>query len=177
MATLNDTPEWIEAIYELATNDPVSGGPYNPTTKAGVDNHPHEQIARRTSWLKETLANLTADAMLRADLTLIASVTAGAIRLPANAQGFRPTLQWVTGQSNAGGVMALTLPVAFPTAILGGIADEANPSGWGSTGRATVWSFDLAGSTKTFAVARSRDVSPNDVRPTAVAGRILCWGY
>lgn len=86
--------------------------------------------------------------------------------------------QWVTGVCDAAGNLSVVLPIQFPNAFMGGLAGEANPWGWGDTGRVTVWAFDPVFSTKSVALARARDVknggpfaSPN------ISGRILVWGY
>lgn len=85
-------------------------------------------------------------------------------------------LQWVVGGSDANGIMSLSLPVRFQTAIVGGVADEGNPSGW-SAGNTTVWAFDLGLSTTSVAVARVRNVDGTSVRPApSIMGRILVWG-
>ncbi|WP_295044714.1 tail fiber protein [uncultured Paracoccus sp.] len=51
MANLPEADEWPAGIYQLETTDPVIGGPPNEATKAGVDNIPHQQLAKRTNWL------------------------------------------------------------------------------------------------------------------------------
>ncbi|MGE7959090.1 gp53-like domain-containing protein [Pseudomonas sp. NPDC089530] len=84
--------------------------------------------------------------------------------------------QWVLGGSDANGVMSLSLPIKFPNAILGGIADEAYPTGWGGA-NVTVWSFDLSLSTTSTAVARVRSVEVGAIRAAAgISGRIVVWG-
>ncbi|MBC3775109.1 phage tail protein [Pseudomonas sp. SWRI99] len=86
-------------------------------------------------------------------------------------------LQWVVGASDASGNMSLSLPLRFPVAILGGIANEANPAGW-SASNATVWALDLGASTTTVAVARVRNIDPSGIKPSSgISGRILVWGY
>lgn len=66
MAILNDAAvEWQEGIYQLETTDPVVGGAPNETTGAGMDNIPHQQLAKRTRWLKtaiDAVAALIVDA-------------------------------------------------------------------------------------------------------------------
>ncbi|AUG39477.1 phage tail protein [Pseudomonas chlororaphis] len=84
--------------------------------------------------------------------------------------------QWVLGGSDANGVMSLSLPIKFPNAILGGIADEGYPSGWGGA-NVTVWSFDLNASNTSTAVARVRSVEVGTIRVAAgITGRIVVWG-
>ncbi|WP_080710492.1 phage tail protein [Pseudomonas chlororaphis] len=84
--------------------------------------------------------------------------------------------QWVTGNSDANGTLNLTLPVTFPNEILGGLAGEANPGGWGATS-ATVWGFHHGASTTSRAVAQVRVIAGTAGPSPAVAtGRILVWG-
>lgn len=54
MANLTEQQTFDPAVYELATTDPVQGGP------GGVDNKPHQQLANRTAWLKQQLDALIA---------------------------------------------------------------------------------------------------------------------
>lgn len=85
-------------------------------------------------------------------------------------------VQWVVGGSDANGNMTVSLPMMFPNAVLGGIANEANPAGWG-TANVTVWAFDLGASNTTTAVARVRSVLASSVKPDpGISGRILVWG-
>lgn len=85
-------------------------------------------------------------------------------------------LQWATGVTDSSGNITLTNPVAFSVGPIGGIANEAVPSGWGVS-NTTVWSFDLAASTATTSIARERSVSGGSVAPAAgISGRILVWG-
>ncbi|HDR9512194.1 hypothetical protein C5615_38355 [Burkholderia cepacia] len=87
-------------------------------------------------------------------------------------------IQWMSGSSDANGNMTVVNPVAFQSAPLGGIANEASPGGWVSNS-ATVWGFEVGGSTRTTSLARVRNISgtggPAPV--SGVAGRILVWGY
>lgn len=86
-------------------------------------------------------------------------------------------IQWVQGNSNASGDLALTLPITFPNAILGGVANEGAPSGW-STSSTTVWAFDLSMSTNSVAFARVRNLVGNlgPVPSANIFGQILVWG-
>jgi hypothetical protein len=87
-------------------------------------------------------------------------------------------IQWVGGGSNASGILSLPLPIPFPNAILGGIANEGNPVGW-SNNEVTVWGFDHPASTKTTAVARVRKIV-GQLGPAPVVsayGKILVWGF
>lgn len=75
MANLNETDDFPAGIYQLEDTDPVKGGAPNEATKAGVDNIPHQQLARRTSWLKTRVDTLVS--------TVVAATTAvaGIVRL------------------------------------------------------------------------------------------------
>ncbi|MBV4476132.1 gp53-like domain-containing protein [Pseudomonas botevensis] len=85
-------------------------------------------------------------------------------------------LQWVTGGSDANGNMTVSLPMTFPNAVLGGVANEGYPAGWGSS-NVTVWAFDAANSTTTTAAARVRNVIASSVKAEpGISGRILVWG-
>lgn len=55
MSNLAETNEWVEGIYEFATDDWVEGGP------DGVDNLPHKQLAARTQFLKTKVEKLRED--------------------------------------------------------------------------------------------------------------------
>ncbi|NNB45517.1 gp53-like domain-containing protein [Pseudomonas chlororaphis] len=85
-------------------------------------------------------------------------------------------MQWAMGGTDANGVMSLSLPIKFPNAILGGIADEGYPPGWGSN--VTVWSFDVTSSNTSTAVARAKWVEAGGtIRVSSgVSGRVLVWG-
>ncbi|WP_144241839.1 gp53-like domain-containing protein [Pseudomonas chlororaphis] len=84
--------------------------------------------------------------------------------------------QWVTGNSDVNGTLNLTLPVTFPNEILGGLAGEANPGGWGVTS-ATVWGFHQGASTRSTAVAQVRVIAGTaGPQPAVATGRILVWG-
>ncbi len=86
-------------------------------------------------------------------------------------------VQWVTGGSDANGNMSVSLPVRFPNAVIGGMANEGYPAGW-SNANVTVWSFDGANSTTSTAAARVRNVLAGSVKPEpGISGRILVWGY
>ncbi|WP_323010033.1 tail fiber protein [Paracoccus sp. (in: a-proteobacteria)] len=60
MVDLVEAEEFPAGIYQLETSDPVLGGPPNEATKAGVDNIPHQQLAKRTRWLKARVDQLLA---------------------------------------------------------------------------------------------------------------------
>ncbi|WP_371370004.1 phage tail protein [Pseudomonas sp. QL9] len=87
-------------------------------------------------------------------------------------------MQWLSGSSDANGVMTLTLPIQFPNAVLGGVACEQNPGGWNAA-RTTVWALDQAACTKSTILARVRDIqgTAGPTLSSGIAGRVLVWGY
>ncbi|MFI8224758.1 phage tail protein [Pseudomonas sp. NPDC085632] len=86
-------------------------------------------------------------------------------------------VQWVTGGSDANGNMTVSLPIRFPNAVLGGVANEGYPAGWSSS-NVTVWAFDGANSTTTTVVARVRNVLAGSVKAEpGISCRVLVWGY
>lgn len=98
--------------------------------------------------------------------------TSGYQRLPSGL-----ILQWATGGSDANGNLSVSLPIRFPNAVLGGVANEGYPAGWGSS-NVTVWAFDGANSTTSTVAARVRNVMASSVKPEpGISGRILVWGY
>ena len=60
MTNLSETPEWAAGIYQIEQTDPVLGGPPNLASGAGIANVQAEQLAKRTTWLKQELATLLA---------------------------------------------------------------------------------------------------------------------
>ncbi len=58
MASLPETAEWVDDIYQLETNDPVLGGPPNLATGEGIDNVQAQQLAWRTAYLKQAIGGL-----------------------------------------------------------------------------------------------------------------------
>lgn len=117
---------------------------------------------------------LGGDTALRSSALFQSSLSAsGYQKLPSGL-----IFQWVYGSSDANGNVSLTLPIQFPNALLGGVACEFNPSGWGAT-RATVWAVDQNASSTSVVVARIRDIrgTAGPVISSGVAGRLLVWGY
>lgn len=58
MANLVETEEYPAGIRQLEMGDPVLGGAPNEETGAGMDNIPHQQLAKRTRWLKARVDQL-----------------------------------------------------------------------------------------------------------------------
>lgn len=74
MADLIESPVWDAGVYQIETTDPVLGGAPNPATGAGMTNIPHQQLARRTAWLKAEVEALQADlAALNVELDALAA--------------------------------------------------------------------------------------------------------
>ena len=86
MAALPEDPTWESEIYQLEDTDPVSGGTPNLAIGDGMDNVPHQQLARRTSWLKAQV-----DALL---LSVVEATTAvaGIVRLSTSTSSTSTTL-------------------------------------------------------------------------------------
>lgn len=78
MANLLEDNSYPSGIYQIEITDPVLGGPPNEATKAGVDNIPHQQLARRTNWLKARVDQLLVQ-VVAASLTV-----AGIVKLNAS---------------------------------------------------------------------------------------------
>lgn len=58
MANLAEADTWSAGIYQIETTDPVVGGAPNEGTGAGMSNIPHQQLAKRTTWLKARIDDL-----------------------------------------------------------------------------------------------------------------------
>jgi hypothetical protein len=86
MAALPESPVWESEIYQLEDTDPVSGGAPNLLIGDGMDNVPHQQLARRTSWLKAQV-----DTLLAAVVEATTSV-AGIVRLSSSVTSTSETL-------------------------------------------------------------------------------------
>lgn len=52
MADLLDSNEWVDGVYQLEESDPVQGG------EGGISNRQAEQLAARTTWLRQREAML-----------------------------------------------------------------------------------------------------------------------
>lgn len=61
MAGLTEDASWEAQIYQLEQTDPVLGGAPNLALGQGFDNVPHQQLARRTLWLKQEVEALASD--------------------------------------------------------------------------------------------------------------------
>lgn len=73
-------------IYQIEAADPVLGGAPNETTKAGLTNIPHQQLARRTGWLKMRVDQLV-NAVVAASTTM-----AGLVQLSSATNSTSETL-------------------------------------------------------------------------------------
>ena len=61
MANLPEIPAFDEGVYQIEQTDPVLGGAPNPATGAGLVNIPHQQLARRTRYLKQQIDAIEAE--------------------------------------------------------------------------------------------------------------------
>lgn len=61
MADLQETQTWTPGIYQIETNDPVVGGPPDLAQGEGISNVQAQQLASRTAWLKQQIADLAQD--------------------------------------------------------------------------------------------------------------------
>lgn len=86
MADLVETNEYPTGIYQLEQTDPVLGGAPNEATMAGIDNIPHQQLAKRTNWLKARVDTLVE--------TVVAATTAvaGIVRLSTSTSSTSTTM-------------------------------------------------------------------------------------
>ena len=86
MTALVELDEFPEEIRQLEPDDPVLGGAPNEATGAGMDNIPHQQLAKRTRWLKTRVDQLL-------DKVVAASTTvAGIVRLSSATNSASTTL-------------------------------------------------------------------------------------
>ncbi|VAL40164.1 Uncharacterised protein [Enterobacter kobei] len=127
-------------------------------------------------------ANLGLGSGAKLSAAVAVTATSGRISIPAFVGGVERviTLQWVSGfQANSSGVATVTLPLAFPNALLyaNAIDSGAASNSWnGSSG--TTWGVDLSGSSKTTVVARViRTTNGTTWSAMAAAGRIFSIGY
>lgn len=80
MANLIEIDDWEAGIYQIEQTDPVLGGAPNVATGAGMSNIPHQQLAKRTTWLRQRVDELL-------DLVRSASTTvAGLVRIATKAE-------------------------------------------------------------------------------------------
>lgn len=85
--------------------------------------------------------------------------------------------QWVTGISDANGMVQVSLPTQFHEAILGGTVNERSPKGWAPTS-VSIWGFDEVTSTLSVVFARCRMINGTS-GPSAASGNscmIRVWG-
>ena len=156
MANLTETSRWEAGIYQFETSDPVMGGPN------GIDNRPTRELANRTLWLKNEIA--------QAVESIGTNKTAAdqAIALKANAATMLTAGAGLTG----GGTLAAnrSFALATPSTLNG---STTNWAGNGATGH----THELAKATATVAgvvkLANALDVSATDAALTAAMGKKL----
>ncbi len=86
MANLTEDEVWEDGIYQIEVTDPVVGGPPNLATGAGISNVPHQQLAKRTSWLKQQLL------AMQAALGAASTAVAGIVRLSTSTSSTSTTM-------------------------------------------------------------------------------------
>lgn len=149
MANLVETSRWEAGIYQFETSDPVMGGPN------GIDNRPTRELANRTLWLKNELAQAVASIganKTSADQALALKADK-AVRMIAGA-----------GLSGGGDLSAdRTIALATPSTLNG---STTNWVGNGATGH----THELAKATPTLAgVAKLVNVLDSSATDAAVS--------
>ena len=149
MANLVETSRWEAGIYQFETSDPVMGGPN------GIDNRPTRELANRTLWLKNELAEAVASIganKTSADQALALKADK-AVRMIAGA-----------GLSGGGDLSAdRTIALATPSTLNG---STTNWVGNGATGH----THELAKATPTLAgVAKLVNVLDSSATDAAVS--------
>ena len=149
MANLTETSRWEAGIYQFETSDPVMGGPN------GIDNRPTRELANRTLWLKNELAQAVASIganKTSADQALALKADK-AVRMIAGA-----------GLSGGGDLSAdRTIALATPSTLNG---STTNWVGNGATGH----THELAKATPTLAgVAKLVNVLDSSATDAAVS--------
>lgn len=131
MATLIENTIWPAGIYQIETTDPVVGGAPNEGTGAGMSNIPHQQLARRTSYLKEQIeaAGVNREAAPTfADFNLITKSGMYYLAAPANAPvvGANYTCLHIAGSGTDNGTQ-----IAIRTFGGGTFIRQKNGGTWG----------------------------------------------
>lgn len=169
MANLEETAAWEAGIYQLETSDPVLGGPPDLAMSQGFDNVQAQQLANRTLWLKQLVEGKADAAALagKADLASFAN------SLGANGYQKFPgglILQWGSIGTVAGRV-AVTFPIAFPTACRGITGTHT-----GGGGAMFIVDVETAAVTKTgFTAAITHQLTT--VSNSTYSGFYLAWGH
>lgn len=193
MANLSESDEFPAGIYQLEDTDPVKGGAPNEATKAGVDNIPHQQLARRTRWLKTRVDTLLAsvvaasttvagivrltDSVTSASTTTAATANAAkAANDNANARAYKATTITGAGLATGGGALdanrMITVPVASQAeAEAGTAADKA------MTPQAVAQALAVHGVPAAAAVTNLNDVIGSGFAAANVAPANSPWDY
>lgn len=165
MANLPEIDEWSEGIYQLELTDPVLGGPPNEATKAGVDNVPHLQLAKRTFWLKTRVDQLM-QSVVAASTTV-----AGLVRL-SNATNSASTTMAATPAAVKAAMDNADARVPASRQILtDGLASGGGPL----TGNVTVAVQDASQAEAEAGTQADRAMSPLRVAQ-AIASRLVAVG-
>lgn len=116
MATLPEQDEYPVGIRQLEMNEPVLGGVPNEQTLAGLDNIPHQQLAKRTNWLKNRVDQLR-QSVVDGSLTV-----KGLLRLSSAVNSTSETLAATPKAVKAAYDNAETRALKATTVIGGGLA-------------------------------------------------------
>ncbi|MDO8433501.1 MAG: hypothetical protein Q7S58_13940 [Candidatus Binatus sp.] len=163
MATLVDTPIYIaNEVYEIQATDPVEGAAIDAGFDGiGIANQPHQQLANRTSFLKQRQdINIASIEVLQSFMTrFVGSIDGnGYLKIPVadiNRGAVSAIVEW--GSQFPGGGLDLnttyqvTWPLAFPNSCLWTMAALSNSTAV-NTGKVII---DVVSLTRTVGVFRS----------------------
>jgi hypothetical protein len=157
MATLIDAAEFTSnEVYQIQATDPVEGAALGASfSGTGISNQPHQQLANRTSFLKQrqdvNLANIGVLQTLMAEFAGAIGPN-GYLTIPladVNRGSIVAMLQW--GAMFPGGGLGddtsytVTWPAAFPNACVWSMATLSNSRALVNTGKLII---DIVGFTK-----------------------------
>jgi tail fiber protein gp53 len=163
MATLVDPPTFIaNEVYEIQATDSVEGAAIDASFSGlGISNQPHQQLANRTSFLKQRQdVNIASLGVLRSFMSGFVGLVAGIgyLKIPVadvNRGSISAIVEW--GSIFPGGGLDLstnypvTWPLAFPNSCLWAMSTLSNSTAV-NTGKVII---DVVSLTKTAGVFRS----------------------
>ena len=165
MANLNETDDFPAGIYQLEDTDPVKGGAPNEATKAGVDNIPHHQLARRTRWLKTRVDTLLAS------VVAASTAVAGIVRLTDSVTSTSTTTAATANAAKAANDNANTRAYKTTTISAEGLAT----GGGALDANRTITVADASQAEAEAGTATNRAMSPLRVAQ-AITGRLGAFG-
>lgn len=156
MANLVETARWEAGIYQWETSDPVQGGPN------GIDNRPTRELANRTLWLRNELA--------QAVQSIGSNKTAAdqALALKADAATVFTAGAGLTGGGSLGGARSFAL--ATPSKLNGSTTNWAGNGATGHTHEIDKATPTLAGVVK---LVNTLDSAAADAALSAAMGKKL----